>query len=57
MIYVLFIFHSAIKERKKIRQNRMERLLRLNMSDYSISYQLISMYLKKDMESADEELH
>lgn len=55
MVYVLSFFHAVIQERKKFGKIGWNVTYDFTASDYEISYKLISMYLNKAMESADEE--
>lgn len=47
MLYVLSFFHAVIQERKKFGKIGWNVSYDFNMSDYLISYQLISLYLNK----------
>jgi len=55
MVYVLSFFHAVIQERKKFGKIGWNVTYDFTASDYEISYKLISMYLNKAMESAEEE--
>jgi dynein heavy chain len=56
LLYVLSFFHAVIQERKKFGKIGWNVSYDFNMSDYLISYQLISMYLKKAHELQEEVL-
>jgi dynein heavy chain len=56
MLYVLSFFHAVIQERKKFGKIGWNVSYDFNQSDYLISYQLISMYLKKAHDLNEEEL-
>jgi len=56
LLYVLSFFHAVIQERKKFGKIGWNVSYDFNMSDYLISYELISMYLKKAHELQEEEL-
>lgn len=56
MLYVLSFFHAVIQERKKFGKIGWNVSYDFNMSDYLISYQLISLYLNKAHQTGDEEL-
>jgi len=56
LLYVLSFFHAVIQERKKFGKIGWNVAYDFNQSDYLISYQLISMYLKKAHDLVEEEL-
>jgi len=56
MLYVLSFFHAVIQERKKFGKIGWNVSYDFNMSDYLISYQLISLYLNKAHATGDEDL-
>jgi dynein heavy chain len=56
MLYVLSFFHATIQERKKFGKIGWNVRYDFNESDFRISYELISLYLKQAHENCDEEL-
>jgi len=56
LLYVLSFFHAVIQERKKFGKIGWNVSYDFNMSDYLISYELISLYLKKAHDLQEEEL-
>jgi dynein heavy chain, axonemal len=56
LLYVLSFFHAVIQERKRFGKIGWNVSYDFNMSDYLISQELISMYLKKAHEQQEEEL-
>lgn len=56
LIYVLSFFHATIQERKKFGKIGWNVNYDFNDSDFRISWNLISLYLNKSIETSEEEL-